>query len=83
MSTLMQSHPIPFRIELFVPVVDNLGGGRQFISIANAIRTPTITKFDICIMLSVKLDVRVTKMTHHPHSAPASSLPRTQFTLLS
>ena len=82
MSTSMQSHPIPFRIELFVPVVDDLGG-RQFISIANAIRTPTITKFDICIILSFKLDVRVTKMTHHPHSAPASSLPRTQFTLLS
>ena len=48
MSTSMQSHPIPFRIRLFVPSVVDLER-RQFKSIATAIHAPTITKFNACI----------------------------------
>ena len=81
-STSMQSHPIPFRIELFVPNVVDLGR-RQFISIANAIRTPTITKLDTCIILHFPSNSTSLKRPFIPHSAPASSLPRTHFTLLS
>ena len=62
MSTSMQSHPIPFRIELFVPVVDDLGGGASSFQLL----TPSALSLSRNSTFVSFCTFRLTKTTLHP-----------------